>query len=59
MADADRARTVADLKRWIVDLDVIIAKRRGQGLGAESKTFEMVDRQKTLRDAVKLLEPAK
>lgn len=55
----DSAGPVLDqLRTWIADLDVVIAKRRGNGLGAEQKTFDLLDRQKLLRTVVRLLSPA-
>jgi alkanesulfonate monooxygenase SsuD/methylene tetrahydromethanopterin reductase-like flavin-dependent oxidoreductase (luciferase family) len=51
----DASSVVDQLRRWIADLDIVLAKRRGNGLGAESKTFDLLDRQKLLRDAVALL----
>lgn len=44
---------LADLRTWIADLDVVIAKRRGDGLGAEPKTFDLVDQRKLLQTVVK------
>jgi alkanesulfonate monooxygenase SsuD/methylene tetrahydromethanopterin reductase-like flavin-dependent oxidoreductase (luciferase family) len=55
------AAVVEQVRRWIADLETVIALKRGQGLGAESKTFDLIDRQKLLKDIVRMLtgEPFK
>jgi alkanesulfonate monooxygenase SsuD/methylene tetrahydromethanopterin reductase-like flavin-dependent oxidoreductase (luciferase family) len=57
----DPSAIVEQVRRWIADLETVIALKRGQGLGAESKTFDLIDRQKLLKDIVRMLtgEPVK